>query len=156
MSIKTGSTHQVPEYGALKGFSDSLATLDYHWETSLEEVTRRIPKWFAGLSSGSQERTLRIIEYQSCDQSSRRPKKDLQGVLLGQTGIVKFLFILQEISIKMKKRITHNIEKSFSLEQSLETSSTVFLLGGLVTIALRFFLGFSRGLDSREVRRDVD
>ena len=56
--MQTASYQQLCDYGALKGFSDSLAILEYPWETSLEEVTRRIRKWFAGLSSGSQERTI--------------------------------------------------------------------------------------------------
>ena len=60
-------------------------------------------------------------------------------MLLGQTGFVKIHFILQEISIKMNKRIPHNFEKIFSLEQSLETGSTVFLLRSLAPIALRVF-----------------
>ena len=48
VSIKTASIWQVPEFGALKGFSDSIANLENHWETSQEEVTRRIAKWFGG------------------------------------------------------------------------------------------------------------
>ena len=58
-------------YGALKGFSDSLATLENHWETSLEEVNRRIAKWFLRLRVWNQERTLPGRDCQQCDQSSR-------------------------------------------------------------------------------------
>ena len=47
----------------------------------------------------------------------------------------------------MNKRMAHNCEKTFSLEQSLETGSTVFLLRVLAPIALRVFLGLSGGLD---------
>ena len=36
---QSASTKEVPEFGALKGFSDSRATLEDHWETLLEEVT---------------------------------------------------------------------------------------------------------------------
>ena len=31
----------MPEFGVLKGFSDTLANLENYWENSLEEVTSR-------------------------------------------------------------------------------------------------------------------
>ena len=39
----------------MKGFSDSLAILDEHWKTRLEQVTRQVAKWFSGLGSEKQE-----------------------------------------------------------------------------------------------------
>ena len=42
----------VPDFGALKGFSDSLANLEIHWKTPLEEVTRRIAKGLGGMRLG--------------------------------------------------------------------------------------------------------
>ena len=46
----------MPKFGALKRFSDSLATLDDHWETRGKQVTRQVAKWFSGLESEKQER----------------------------------------------------------------------------------------------------
>ena len=94
VSIKTSSTRQLQEYGSLKGFSDNLATLEYHWETSLEEVTRPIPKWFVGLTSGNQEKTLPVLDYHKCDQSSSTPRGYQRGVPMVQTGIAKIHSIL--------------------------------------------------------------
>ena len=48
----------MPEFGALKGFSDSLAALREHWEISLQKVTGQIAKWFGGPRSGNHEKTL--------------------------------------------------------------------------------------------------
>ena len=68
----------MPEFGALKGFPGSLPTLENHRKTSLEEVTRRIKKWFGGPRPGNQERTLLGRDYWGSSD-----------VLFGQTGIVK-------------------------------------------------------------------
>ena len=40
----TASTQEMPEFGALKEFSDSLAILEVHWESSLEEVLGQTAK----------------------------------------------------------------------------------------------------------------
>ena len=62
--IKKGNFQQVTEFGALKGFSDSLAALENHWDTSPEEVTRHKGKWFVGLGSEKREKARLGLDYQ--------------------------------------------------------------------------------------------
>ena len=62
--IKTANFQQVPEFGALKGFSDSVATLENHWETSPEETTRLKAKWFVGWGSENREEARLGTDYQ--------------------------------------------------------------------------------------------
>ena len=56
VSFSTVNVQQVPEFGALKGFSDILATQEDHWETCLEQEKRQTAKRFSGLGSGKEEK----------------------------------------------------------------------------------------------------
>ena len=48
---KNSNILQVPELWALKGYSDSILTLDSYWETSQETVTCCKVEGFRGLKS---------------------------------------------------------------------------------------------------------
>ena len=81
----------MPEFRALNGFSDSLATSKDHWETRLEEVTRHVANWFSGLRTG-EARLGR--DYQQRDQSNTAVIRDHMGILCGQIGIVTIHFVI--------------------------------------------------------------
>ena len=70
--IKIANFQQVSEFGALKGFSDSLAALENHWETSPEEVTRQKAKLFVGPASEKREKARLGTDDQYGNQSSTK------------------------------------------------------------------------------------
>ena len=88
--IKRANIQQLPEFEALKQFSDGLATLENHWETSPEDATRQEAKWLVGRGSENKRRhdwvqtTSRVI----------RSKQDKQE------GIIRVHCSVKQVSLK--------------------------------------------------------